>query len=356
MRLQTLSIENWRSFGGPVSISLSPLTLFIGPNNAGKSNVLHALDGLRSLALPNPPRLAELGDTSFCFHRGAEKLRLGLTFECEGKVGSYAIGLERSGAYEESIQWSQFNTHSKKAPGHGRHGLEHLGTTGDKGLLDLGRMLREFQVWRLEPSGIGLPSPVQKTERLNPNGGNAAALLDYLKDMAPTTYEQVQRDVQRCAPELSGVTAVATEHQGHKEVVFIEKSGLRIPARHASEGLRVLLFVLLIEHSPSPPPLFAIEDLDAGIHPRRIEDVVGFLRRLTQAPGGPQVLLTSHSPLVLDQFRDVPEQVVVVERGPDGNTLCASLADRLNSLQGVPTDTALGDLWYSGVLGGVPSK
>jgi len=81
------------------------------------------------------------------------------------------------------------------------------------------------------------------------------------------------------------------------------------------------------------------------------------------SPDGPQILVTSHSPLVVDQFRDSPEEVLVVERAPTieeggsgaGTTMVTPLTETLGRIKGKGTDgKALGDLWYSGVLGGVP--
>ena len=44
MKIESISIENFRSFKDKIIISdLSDINIFIGPNNAGKSNILEAL-------------------------------------------------------------------------------------------------------------------------------------------------------------------------------------------------------------------------------------------------------------------------------------------------------------------------
>lgn len=65
-----------------------------------------------------------------------------------------------------------------------------------------------------------------------------------------------------------------------------------------------------------------------------------------------QVIVTSHSPYLLDFFRDDPGKVVIAQRHEAGAhfTRLAAVAD-LDELLG---DTGLGEAWYSGVLGGVP--
>lgn len=98
--------------------------------------------------------------------------------------------------------------------------------------------------------------------------------------------------------------------------------------------------------------VLAIEAPERGIHPRRLRDLVDHLLRLTNA--GIQVVLTTHSPTLLDEFRDSPESVLIFDRDEKG-THITRLSDRpdwAKELKGSP----LGELWYSGVLGGLPGR
>ncbi|HVG63715.1 MAG TPA: AAA family ATPase [Hyalangium sp.] len=95
-----------------------------------------------------------------------------------------------------------------------------------------------------------------------------------------------------------------------------------------------------------------MEEPERGVHPRRLRDLVDQLLRLTKS--GVQVVLTTHSPTLLDEFRDSPESVLIFDRDDQG-THITRLSDRpdwAKELKGAP----LGDLWYSGVLGGVPGR
>ncbi len=232
----------------------------------------------------------------------------------------------------------------------------HVAVSHYESLQLLWSRLEGYDVWHMDPTIMSTPSPVTPTTKIGPRGEHAAAVLDHLRDLDPKKYESLQAELRRCAPELERVVARAVPgSNGVKEIVFVEKGGAQLPCSQVSDGLRFLLFFLLILHSPEVPRTMAFEDIEHGLHPRRIKDVVGFLRQLSRGPDQPQVLLTTHSPLVLDEFRDCPEQVVVVERGAGGATTCTPLPDRLATLQGA-NDATLGDLWFSGVLGGVPNR
>jgi predicted ATPase len=51
--LTAITLENFKSIEGPVRIELAPLTLLFGPNNAGKSTIIHALMYARELLANN---------------------------------------------------------------------------------------------------------------------------------------------------------------------------------------------------------------------------------------------------------------------------------------------------------------
>ena len=71
---------------------------------------------------------------------------------------------------------------------------------------------------------------------------------------------------------------------------------------------------------------------------------------LTRSPA--QVIATAHSPYLLDLFRDHPEEVIISQK--QGT---AASFDRLSDRPDLPQllqESSLGDLWFSGILGGVP--
>ena len=67
-----------------------------------------------------------------------------------------------------------------------------------------------------------------------------------------------------------------------------------------------------------------------------------------------QVIATTHSPYMLDQFRDHPEEVVITQKhGHEARF--ERLSDRTD-LPELLSEGSLGDMWFSGILGGVPQE
>ena len=62
--------------------------------------------------------------------------------------------------------------------------------------------------------------------------------------------------------------------------------------------LRILALLALFRH-PEPPPLIIIEEIENGLDPRSVHLIVEEIRRVTES-GRSQVILTTHSPYLLD--------------------------------------------------------
>jgi predicted ATPase len=132
-----------------------------------------------------------------------------------------------------------------------------------------------------------------------------------------------------------------------------------IPASQASEGTLLALALLTIVHQPMPPILIGLEEPDGSLHPRLLRELRDALYRLAfpsdfgikRAPV--QVVVTTHSPFFLDLFKEHPEQVIIAEKKSDGTATFKNLSDD-KELRELIGDAPLGEVWYSGVLGGVP--
>ncbi len=64
-----------------------------------------------------------------------------------------------------------------------------------------------------------------------------------------------------------------------------------------------------------------------------------------------QVIATTHSPVMLDLYREHPEEIVIANKV--GNDVkFERLVDQPN-IQEILGEGSLGEIWYSGILGGV---
>ncbi len=95
------------------------------------------------------------------------------------------------------------------------------------------------------------------------------------------------------------------------------------------------------------------------MHPRLLRELRDALYRLSypenfgETRDPVQVIATTHSPYFLDLFKDHPEEIVIAQKvGQDAKF--ERLSDR-EDIDEILQDANLGEVWYTGILGGVPS-
>ena len=152
-------------------------------------------------------------------------------------------------------------------------------------------------------------------------------------------------------------------HQTLLKLKFFDPQGNAYWAEEVSEGVLYFLALLCIVHQPDPPKLLLLEEPEKGIHPRRIREVMDFIFELARLRDI-QIILTSHSPYVVDYFADIPECISVFDRDPEtSETVIHNAADIINETnekllaageERIHYSDALGEYWVSGFLGGVP--
>jgi predicted ATPase len=123
---------------------------------------------------------------------------------------------------------------------------------------------------------------------------------------------------------------------------------LTVTAERASAGVRLLLFFLALAFHPNPPKLIIVEEPENGLHPKRLADVMRLFRDITEGKLGghkAQVVLTTHSPYLLDCVDLSKDQVLVFRRNDDGSrTAEPADAERLKTFL---DEFLLGEIWYN---------
>ena len=98
-------------------------------------------------------------------------------------------------------------------------------------------------------------------------------------------------------------------------------------AADLSDGTIRFLFLLAVLANPSPPPLIAIDEPETGLHPSMLPIVAEYAREASKRA---QVILTTHSPELLDAFGDGAITTTVVERQEGETVLRVLSADELS--------------------------
>lgn len=144
-----------------------------------------------------------------------------------------------------------------------------------------------------------------------------------------------------------GIVDINCSVAGGKVLLFLTERGSRlIPATRLSDGtLRYLCLLAILLH-PEPPALVAIEEPELGLHPELLPTLADLL---VDASERTQLVVTTHSDILVDALTEKPESIVVCEKH-GGQTEMRRL-DKTDLSKWLK-DYRLGELWTSGELGG----
>lgn len=188
-------------------------------------------------------------------------------------------------------------------------------------------------------------SPNYKSNFLFPDGRNLAVFFEKLLEKKPIKakiFEYLKDFYEPFNDEFRNRT-----QNGGIDMV-IEERDFERPTPHfmLSDGTQRFFFLLALLLDPSPPPLICIEEPELGMHP----DVIPLIAKLLKdASTRTQVIVTTHSKQLVDEFGEEPECIQVCERYNGSTTITRLNKDDLNAWL---ENYSLGHLWVSGHLGG----
>ena len=194
-----------------------------------------------------------------------------------------------------------------------------------------GNVLRGSQITdvRQSPLESDLSNLGMFLSRLRQDPTTKANLLDGLSD----AYE--------------GLTDFELDFQGGSVQIYFTEGNLAVPASRLSDGSLRYLCLLALLLDPEPPRLIGIEEPELGLHPDLIPKIADLL---VDASSRCQVVVTTHSDILVDALSETPDSVVVCEKH-DGHTTMTRLDSA--ELETWLEHYRLGQLWTSGELGGV---
>ena len=403
MLIHRLKVRGLLSFGpSGIDLPMEPLNVLIGPNGSGKSNLLEAIELLK--AVPEPRSITEqisrTGGVRGWLWKGREAPEA-ITIEAVvdyplGETVRHSLTLaDRNGRTEVTNE----KIVPSGAPANSRAGLSYFrpsrdsateqflrtnspepmdpGSAGsllakflddgihfrsdyvpDRSLVSLANpadypalwqlqelygLIRLYRNWSFGPSAtVRQPASAHDRPDYLEDGGSNLALV--LSNFPGGNKRQLVMALQKI---YDGIVDVKFSVVGGLVSLFLEEEGNReIPATRLSDGtLRYLCLLAILLH-PDPPRLVAIEEPELGLHPDLLPTLADLL---VEASERSQLIVTTHSDVLVDALTDMPGSVVVCEKH-DGQTEMRRL-DKVHLSKWLE-EFRLGELWTSGELGG----
>ena len=387
MLVHELRLRGLLSFGpDSAALEMRPLNVLIGPNGSGKSNLVEAIGLLRSAAtkLTAPMRGAGGGGVTEWIWKGSPSGRAHVEAVIDNPTGKHPLrhviefaeisarfelvdevieNVEADPGHPDAFFFYRFqNGHpALSVRGSDRRQLQRQDVVLDESILsqrkdpdqypELAHLATEYSKIKLyrewsfgrssvfrSPQSADLPS-----DRLEEDFSNLGLFLNHLRGV-PRAKKLMINYLRDLYP---GLDDFDVRIKGGTVEVFLTEGDFIIPASRLSDGTLRYLCLLAILCDPDPPPMICIEEPELGLHPDMLPKVADLL---TEASNRTQLVVTTHSDILVDAMTEQPESVVVVEKR-EGQTqarrLCAN-----DELKEWLKKYRLGQLWTRGELGG----
>ena len=401
--LTSLHLKNLLSFGpNAEKIELQSLNVLIGPNASGKSNFIEAIELLRATTGSLAGRIYEGGGIAEYIYKGSfspsPAIIISSAYHHESGIDlvhEFAItpSNQKLQVINEKIepvdvassrqQPDFFYRYDQQIPvayvpdidfGKGAVGISRQldgihswkkqslsGILSDSSILsqrndpdlypELNFLAAQYKAIRIYRNFVleGVNSirwpqrPDLPNDFLEESGRNLSLIIN---DLA---YRGALRPiVEKLQTVYEDVEDISAKIEGGTVQTYIRERGMRepIPAGRLSDGTLCFLCLLVILYHPAPPPLICIEEPELGMHPDVIPAIA---EMLIEASARTQLIVTTHSDLLISKLGDIPEAVVVCERTDQGSVLRRLEKEKLSVWL---ENYSLGDLWLRGEIGG----
>jgi predicted ATPase len=184
----------------------------------------------------------------------------------------------------------------------------------------------------LEPDGSNVFSVLRNWDGKRSTKARFAFVMESLREAFPDTFDGLDFD-----PSDSGTVSAR---------ILAPGGGAALPVLYAPSGWITALLHLCAVASTATGGFVAIDEPENGLHPYAIKRILGAMREWAD-DNDLTVLLATHSPMLLDQFKEDPEHLYVMEPGRE------ILPVRLDQVRdrGWLAQFSLGDLYKAGDFG-----
>ncbi len=325
--LEKIQIKNYLSLRD-VTLPFKPLTVLVGPNASGKSNVLNALDLLNTMTIAeNPPPTEFIQDRLWAGK--VNNITFELQAEVESTLAEYKLEIssksESPFVAEELLLQRQKNVQVISIEnGQGvvqdedgsndtiyKSNKLALKSAGDYGSKPITRTLTEFikrwefydfqpgimrgHVTNLGQIILGKKERSSQSPKLDNDGSTLPDLLSFWYENDRISFDNVSESLAKC----TNIRIDHREIEGDRQLCLSEGYEKPLLLKRASDGtLRLIAYYTLL-NEPELPPLIAIEEPERNLHPGALSDIAHVLEQIAQYS---QVIITTHSSQLLGAF------------------------------------------------------
>lgn len=369
--LRCINLKGFKSVDAEgQTMELGPITVMLGANGAGKSNLVSFFKMLNHMATAGMQQyVADQGFADSLLHLGAKvtsEVSAHLRFENAQVRDEYAFVLARDATGGMFIRDETVVGHSagsdaqiyRLGGGVRESRMRETADSGNRSCQTVCEILSHCRVFQFHDTsaaaGIRSRGYIDDAGFLRGDGRNLAAFLRGLRirEGGRRYYDRIVRHIRLAVPQFSDFhldPLVGNERYVRLNWRQNSSDHLFGPHQLSDGSLRFMALTTLFMQPPDlRPRIIIVDEPELGLHPAAISALAGMVKAV---PPAAQVILATQCSRLADEF--TADQVMIVEN--DANRP-RTLFRRLNeqNLAEWLERYSLSELWEKNVLGGCP--
>lgn len=389
--LTRLRFKNWRSLRDVEINDLTPLTVFIGANSSGKTNIIEALrfhrdsliKGLVQVVLESGYHKIQTDgfenddDVELEFTYKLDLSSLPITEKLVLQFDKRDVPFKFADQLYEAATLLRDNSF-RELPVRDAIQVDSYDLSQEKSQqADRARQLLNYlypliqKRWQILSDSFSPPLRLSHRDGgdlyvIEPDAHNVLLILDFMQRTQPEIYSQLKEDLHWLLSHVTSREIWQQPENRELEILVREAKGKSVPT--VSSGTARLIAMLTAFYAldmpqesispsftpqilkPDMPGLVVIEEPDTALNPGVLRNFVEQLRNYTEGDKPRQFIMTTHNPAFLDFFK--PEEVRIVERDEQGYTTVRKVPEPIKDIW--LDEYGLGEVWLTRSLGGVP--
>jgi predicted ATPase len=354
-KLQTLTVQGYKSIRSIDGLELRDLNILIGQNGAGKSNFVSLFQFLARLTREELQHyVVQQGGLDKLLYFGP-RVTEKLVVNVRSDVNKYGVELKPTAegtlAFDE--EWCSFMGSVIQIS------IANQTETQLRRTKRAGRIppyiydaIENWRVYHFHDTSTFGPlrrsAPLTEPEQLAGDGGNLPAFLYFLQEQHPSTFEMLLDTIRQIAPFL-GTLVLRPE--------ALNKDLIRLRWRHVgrdevfdvsdlSDGTLRFIALAGLLLQPEPPSTIVLDEPELGLHPSAIAQLAALMH---QAAPTVQIIAATQSPTLANHFGWA--DLIVADRYENESRFRRLTEDEVKFWM---DDFAMGEIWEKNLIGARP--
>lgn len=373
LKLKKLTLNGFKSISPDgQSIPFGDLTVLLGANGSGKSNIVSFFRMLNYMMTGTlQTYIGENGTAETVLYYGAKKTtRITATMEFSNSETTDTYSFTLAHAVGDTLIFTEetLSFHQREMPTPQiisfDSGLKESGLSGRANDLAVTRLqtifefLKNCRVFQFHDTSkeakIRNNGYINDNTYLRSDGGNLAAFLYALRNTSDGEkyYHRIVRHIRHILPQFGDFVLKPSRLNENYITLNWKEQGtdyLFGPHQLSDGSLRFMAIATLLLQPPKTlPSVIILDEPELGLHPSALAMLAGMAKAASRHC---QIILATQSPRLVDEFE--PGNIIIVERNAEKQCSEYKVLDE-QSLEEWLERYSLSELWEKNVIGGQP--